>query len=145
MNDEINSEIIEAMSRVIRIMKHNISFQSRRLHITMLQIEALWCIKKKEHAHMGDIAENFSITMPTASSLVDKLITTRLAKRASDKKDRRIVRISLTREGERLLKEVSKQRKNKINKLLSYLSDVDKKELLRILKKIVEKSKKYEK
>lgn len=144
MNDEINRKIIEAMSKVMRIMKSNMSFYSRHTHVTLLQIEALWCIKRKKQIHMGDIAQNFSITMPTATSLIDKLIAAKLAKRVNDKKDRRIVRITITREGDELLKEVSKQKENKINKLLSYLSDLDKRELLKILEKIIEKEK-YEK
>ena len=140
MSDETNSEIIENLSKVMRTMKHNMSFHSRHSQVTMQQFEALWCIKKSKHAQMRDIAQNFSITMPTATSLIDKLIGTSLARRENDRKDRRIVRISLTRNGERLLKEVAKQRESKMNQLLSYLSEKDKKELLRILKTIVEKA-----
>ncbi len=145
MKDEINNEIIDMMSRLFRTMKHSMSFNSKHSHVTMLQFEALWCIKKSKHAQMSDIAENFSITMPTATSLVNKLITTKLANRENDKKDRRIVRITLTRQGEKLLDEIAKQRNNRIHELLSYLSTQDKKDFFRILKTIVKKSESYEK
>ena len=145
MNDEINAEIIDAMGKVMRTMKHSMDFKSRGSHVTMLQYEALWCIKKSKHAQMRDIANHFETTMPTATSLIDKLIATKLTKRENDRKDRRIVRISLTREGERLLRNMARQRESKIHNLLSYLSIGDKKELLRILEKMVGESEKYEK
>ena len=145
MNDELNNEIISSFSKIFRAMKQSMSFRSKGSEITMLQFEALWCIKKSRHAHMADIAENFSITMPTATSLIDKLISLKLVKRGNDKRDRRIVRIGLTREGERLLREVMRQRESKINRLLSYLSKEDRKELLRILLIIANKAENYEK
>ena len=89
---------------------------------------------------MGDIASHFSTTMPTATALVDKLIAAKLVIRENDAKDRRIVKISLTKAGEKLLTEVKKQRANKMKKLLSYLSKQDKLELLRILEILAEKS-----
>lgn len=144
MSDEINNEIIDMMSRLFRTMKHSMSFHSEHSHVTTLQFEVLWCIKKKKHAQMGEIAENFSVAMPTATALINKLIITKLVKRESDKKDRRIVRIALTKQGEKLLDEMAKQRNNRIHELLSYLSGKDKRDFLRILKTIVEKSESYE-
>lgn len=144
MKDEINNNIIDSFSKIFREIKHSIFYKSKNSEVTLLQYQALWCIKKSKKAHMGDIAKNFSITMPTATSLIDKLIQSKLAKRENDNKDRRIVRISLTNEGEKILKEMTKQRKNKINKLLSYLSVSDKKELSKILNKLVEKTEVHE-
>jgi DNA-binding MarR family transcriptional regulator len=89
---------------------------------------------------MGDIANHFATTMPTATALVDKLITAKLVKRENDIKDRRIVKINLTKQGEKLLTQVKKQRASKMKKLLSYLSKQDKLDLLRILEVLAEKS-----
>lgn len=89
---------------------------------------------------MGDISAHFSTTMPTATALVDKLITAKLVQRENDAKDRRIVKINLTKSGEKLLIEVKKQRSTKMKKLLSYLSKQDKLELLRILEVLAGKS-----
>ena len=145
MSDELNREIIDSMSKVMRTMKHSISINQRHPQVTMHQFEALWCIKKSKHAHMSEIAQHFSTTMPTATSLVDKLIASKLARRKNDNTDRRIVKISLTGRGEKMLSEVATQRENKINKLLSYLSEKDKRDLLRILQTIDKKAEEYEK
>lgn len=133
MSNEINNKILEAMFKLVRDFKGSMSEKFEHSHLTLLQAQALDCIKGKGDTHMGDIANHFSTTMPTATALVDKLIAAKLVKRENDPKDRRIVRISLTKEGEKLLSEAKKQRANKMNKLLSYLSKEDKTELLRIL------------
>jgi DNA-binding MarR family transcriptional regulator len=140
MADEINDQILEAMFKVARDLKGSISESFEDSHLTMLQCQALECIKKKVGTHMGDISAHFSTTMPTATALVDKLITAKLVQRENDAKDRRIVKINLTKSGEKLLIEVKKQRATKMKKLLSYLPKQDKLELLRILKVLSEKS-----
>lgn len=140
MADEINEQIQEAMFTLVRNFKGSISGGFEHSHPTMLQCQALECIKKKAGTHMGDIASHFSTTMPTATALVDKLITAKLVKRENDIKDRRIVKLSLTRPGEKLLAAVNKQRAGKMKKLLSYLPKQDRLELLRILELLAQKS-----
>jgi DNA-binding MarR family transcriptional regulator len=140
MEDEINDQILEAILKLTRDLKGSISESFEHSHLTMLQCQALECIKRKAGTHMGDIASHFATTMPTATALVDKLITAKLVKRENDLKDRRIIRISLTKPGEKLLVEVRKQSANKMKKLLSYLPKQDKLELLRILEILAQKS-----
>ncbi len=140
MADEVNNQILETMFKLVRNFKDSISDSFRHSHSTMLQCEAMLCIKKHKHAHMGDIAQHFSTTMPTATSLIDKLIEVKYVKRENDPKDRRIVRISLTKSGEKFLDEATKHKSEKMDKLLSYLSEQDKLELLRILNTLAQKS-----
>jgi DNA-binding MarR family transcriptional regulator len=140
MADDINEQILEALFKLVRDFKGSMSDNFEHSHLTMLQCQALECVKKHAGMHMGDIASHFSTTMPTATALVDKLITAKLVRRESDRKDRRIVKISLTKSGERLLSEVKKKRADKMNKLLSYLPKQDKVDLLRILESLTEKS-----
>ena len=145
MNDEVNDKIIGTMFKVFRALKDTMSFSSQSAHLTIVQFEGLMCLRKHKEMHMKDFANYFSITMPTATSLVDKLIATNYATRKNDIKDRRIVKISINRQGERVLEEAMKHRANKLNKLLSYLTKQDKIELLRILETVVEKSNSNEK
>ena len=140
MSSKINLEITESMFRVLKTMKHKISLSSEHAHVTGVQFDALCFIKRNKVVAMNEISEYFSTTMPTATSLIDKLIAAKFAVRSNDPKDRRIVRISITKNGEKVMSQANKHRNLVMNKLLSYLSDEDKKTLLRIFKKIVEKS-----
>jgi MarR family transcriptional regulator, organic hydroperoxide resistance regulator len=145
MKDEINSRILETMFRFFKTVKPTMSFHSKTSDLTMVQFEALILIKHNPDIQMKDLAEHFSITMPSATSLIDKLIEMKYAGRKNDIKDRRIVKIHLTKQGEKLLHEAMKQRETKINRLLSSLSKNDKEDLLRILETVVEKTEAYEK
>src|ERR1035437_4179231 len=122
MADEINDQILEAMFKFVKDFKGSMSDSFRHSHLTMLQCEAMSCIKKHKQAHMGDIAKYFATTMPTATALIDKLIGTKYVKRENDTKDRRIVRISLTKSGDKLLSESTKQKANKMDKQIGRAS-----------------------
>jgi DNA-binding MarR family transcriptional regulator len=140
MAEEINEQIIETLFKIARNLKGNARNDFEHSHLTMLQCQALECIKKKKNAHMADIASHFATSMPTATALIDKLIAAKLVKRENDVKDRRVVKIFMTKVGDKLLHQVIKRKSEKVGKVLSYLSKQDKLELLRILGVIAEKS-----
>jgi len=101
--------------------------------LTVLQLQTLVFITKNKVISMGDLANEFKISLPTATVLSDKLVNLGIIKRIESKNDRRIVNISLTEKGKSLFKKAMKQRHLKVNKILAYLSSRDRKELLRIL------------
>ena len=140
MANEINEQIIETLFKIARNLKGSMNDNFEHSHLTMLQCQALECVKKKKNAHMADIASHFSTSMPTATALIDKLIAAKLVKRENDAKDRRVVKVFMTKLGDKLLHQVIKRKSEKMGKVLSYLSEQDKLELLRILGVIAEKS-----
>ena len=140
MTSKLNSEIIEHIFVVMKTVKHKMSLCSESSHITAVQFDALKFISANKQVTMSQISDYFSTSMPTATSLVDKLISSKLVTRKDDLKDRRIIKINLTKLGEKILAKAFKSRTNSMNKMLSYLSQSDKKELLRIFKKIVDKT-----
>ena len=126
MVDEINHQITETIFKFFKSMKPTMSFDSKTSHLTMVQLETLIFLHKQKDAQMSDISGHFSITMPSATSLINKLIQLKYAQRKNDVKDRRVIKIHLTNQGERLLDEAMTQRKQKISKVLSFLSVQDK-------------------
>ena len=145
MANKLNQEIIDYMFEVIKTVKHKMFLCSESANITPVQFGAMHYIYSKKKVSMSQISEYFSTTMPTATSLIDKLIVAKLVIRKHDSKDRRIINISLTTQGEKVLKEAAKNRTNSMNKMLTYLTDDEKEQLLKIFKKIVDKQKINEK
>ena len=82
---------------------------------------------------MSEVANKFKISLPTTTSLSDKLVKSNLVERLHVANDRRVVKLKLTEEGIKLLTEAMKQRRLKANKLLSYLTQEEKKSLLNIM------------
>ena len=142
----INDQIAEMMFALSRSLKEEMTFDSETLQLTVLQFQALIFIKKNKDVLMGDIAGHFKISLPTATVLSDKLVNSGLVKRERSENDRRIVNVSLTQKGEKMLKTAMKQRHQKVNKMLSLLSMEDRKQILNILKNLISNiQKSYEK
>ena len=82
------------------------------------------------------MAKHFCVTKPTISIHLERLERSKLIKRFQNEKDRRSEWISLTAKGKNLLNKYIKQRRDKINQLLTFISETEKKQLLTIIKNL---------
>jgi len=136
MKQDTTIDLIEAFFKVFRQMKQEMSYTNNLTHLSILQIQALFFLKQESSRKvtMGDIAEYFHIELPSATSLLNKLCEQKLVERQSDDKDRRLVIIVLTAQGKALLEKAMSERRQKLEKTLSYLSEKEKMDLLNIFK-----------
>ncbi|MDE2026290.1 MAG: MarR family transcriptional regulator [Patescibacteria group bacterium] len=136
MQPTAQTKIIELFFEFSRHLKGSMSVKSQFADLSMLQMQALIFITTHPNSTMSEIAKHFSIELPSATSLVNKLYKTGLVERKNDKDDRRKIYVVLTEKGVQLLKEGKKIRKQQIEKILSYLSEAEKKQMQSILEKI---------
>jgi len=127
-------ELLEILFRITRYMKGEMSFKEGLTHLSILQIQALIFLSQHKNVAMGDIAEHFDIGLPSATSLLNKLCDQKLVERHTDEEDRRLVRLTLTGGGKELLKQAMCQRRKKLERILSYLSEKEQNDLLTIVK-----------
>ncbi len=139
MKNDNTDSLIEMMFRTFRLLKGEMSFTKKLTHLSILQIQALVFVKFQKRVSMSDIADNFHIELPSATSLLKKLSEQKLVEREEDRKDRRIVLVKLTEKGRALLEEALKERRKKLEKVLSYLSEKERRELMSILKTLQNK------
>ncbi len=85
---------------------------------------------------MKELADYLGITPPSATSLINKLAKDEFVYRQADKVDRRIVRILISKKGQRFLETHKKLMAEKMRSNLSRLSTSEQQELEKILKKI---------
>ena len=142
MKQDSTNELVEMMFAVFRRMKDEMSFTNHLTHLSIVQIQTLFFINHRTKTSMSDIAEYFHIELPSATSLITKLCDVRLVERHANKDDRRLVLISLTYEGRTLLEQAMKERRKKLEKMLSYLSAAEKIKLFTIIKTLNAKLKK---
>lgn len=133
MDKDINNQIIELVFSLSRVMKGQMQFSSAHATLSLLQIQVLLFINQEKEVQMKDLAGNFTITLPTATSLSDNLMKEGLIKRSRNEEDRRVVTLSLSAKGKEMLKKIMEARNKKIKTLLSYLSEEEKKDFLSIL------------
>jgi len=128
--------MILGIGRAIRKQAEEASRRGRRLSI--IQIETLRIIREHRGILMKDLAGQLFISPPSATTLVDELVKKRLAQRSYDKKDRRLVLISLTPKGKMGLEKSLKGKMEWIRGKIKLLSGNEKKNLLKILEKLAE-------
>jgi len=136
MSEVNTTKLIETLFEISRFMKQEMSYNGNYTHLSILQIQTLVFLNQNKNVSMSDIAGHFHIESPSATSLLNKLNDLKVVKRDEDKKDRRLVIIALTNEGKMLLKQAMQQRKIKIERILEFLSEKEKIDLLSILETI---------
>ena len=128
-------EIIENTMLLKRVMmeKCGVSLDGS----TMLQYATLNFIADNYDSKMKDIAEHLSISMSSATQLIDRMINLELVERFVDQNDRRIVIISITKNGKELVHQRKLDIKNKFVEALGALTQDEIEEYLRIQRKMI--------
>lgn len=133
----IDEKLISCIFKISRFMRDSASHHKKIASLTLLQMQVLVYVKKHTDISMREIAQEFHIEMPSATSLINTLVKDNFVVRHTDIKDRRLVKVALTKKGNTLLEKTLQEKCQRMQKNLSYLSGQDKKNLLNILEKIV--------
>jgi len=139
--EDIALELIETLFQIARLVKNKISFTNNSTCLSALQLYALRYIDKHQEASMGDIADYFTIELPSATSLINKLVKDKLIVRCEGKNDRRKVRLILTPKGRKTLQRIQNRSKYNLRRVLTDLSEKEQLDLLSILQSLQEKLK----
>lgn len=143
---QFNNKIIDLIFNLSRMVRSGMSFDTGNKRMTVYQLQTLFYIAQQKEIRMVDIAHNFNITKPTVTVLINNLVSKGYLARTVGKIDKREIKISLADKGQQLLYQATKYRATKINHILSYISEKDKKHLETILQTMVKRLKEeYEK
>lgn len=145
MTETLDTELFELIFRLSKNMKDKMRNFEGMANITILQFMALAYIEKENILQMKDISQHFQIEMPTATSLLNKLVTNHLVKRTRDPHDRRIVNVAVSDKGREIILQAKKIKEENTKNMLSYLSVAQKENLYSILKTLLKNSAQYEK
>lgn len=97
--------------------------ETEQLGVTSRQVTLLWLIRGNPGLSLRELAAEERISAPALSGHVDRLETAGLLERVRDEGDRRRVGLTLTEEGERLLKRVRARRTTWLAERLRGLDD----------------------
>ena len=106
LDDALVEEATKAYSRAALVVE---PFRMRlweEYGLTITQLRLLRMIGEPGTAALGELAEQLGITAATLSGLVDRLVKHGVVERRPDAGDRRVVRVSLTPEGERISRDI---------------------------------------
>ncbi|OPX84481.1 MAG: putative HTH-type transcriptional regulator YusO [Pelotomaculum sp. PtaB.Bin104] len=120
---------------------------ARRLHaelaqnmvggITMSQFIVLKTIKAKGKITVSEVAEDLSVSLSAITALADRLFRVGFVKRQRDEQDRRLVWLTLTGEGEKMVSLCQAARRKVTEKYFSSLQEEDIEQLIKIYEKVL--------
>ncbi len=92
-----------------------------KIELTSSQIKVLATFTERECYSMTELSQMLSVTLPTMTAMIDRLILSGLVKRERDERDRRVVLVRLTGDGKKVISNLMEIRKQEIEKVLRTL------------------------
>ena len=134
------------MEKELRYVAAIIKQQGRRIlsnyTITPPQFVALQWLFEHGDMTIGDLSNKMFLAFSTTTDLVDRMEKNSLVKRVRNDQDRRVVRIHLLSEGERVIEEVIDKRRHYLNSVLVDFDEQQVKEFSDLLSKLHKEMKK---
>lgn len=134
------------MEKDLRYISAIIKERGRRIlsnyTITPPQFIALQWLFEHGDMTIGDLSNKMYLAFSTTTDLVDRMEKNKLVKRVRDEQDRRVVRIHLLSEGERIIEEVIDKRRVYLDSVLADFNEQQVKDFSALLTKLHQEMKK---
>ena len=135
--EQFGDRMIELLPQLIRgLAQYEHNYLSRG-EITLPQLWVLEYLSRHGNSPMNSLAKFLKISRPAATGLIDRLIVQGLVRRQGDKHDRRIVRVTLTAKGKRIISDIWDQKRRTIMKVFGQISPSDRMQYIAILERVV--------
>lgn len=124
-NDSITcvSDIEKSLRYIAHILKQKGREILNHYGITPPQFVALQWLLEEGDMTIGELSNKMYLACSTTTDLVDRMEKKELVIRVKDSKDRRVVRIHLLSEGERIIEDVIKKRQQYLQDLLKNFTE----------------------
>ena len=135
-----SSESIAILEKELRYISHLIKQKGREIlsnyTITPPQFIALQWLHESGDMTIGDLSTKMYLAFSTTTDLVDRMEKNELVQRVRDENDRRVVRIHLLSEGERIIQEVILKRQDYLRDITEEFNEEEFEQLSRTLQKL---------
>ncbi len=133
------SALIPQIAKNIRISNF---IDNVRPGLTLSQVATLRLLEEARSGtlSMGQIARELGVSLPTTSSLVDRLQREGMVARAVDDRDRRVVLVHLTRKGRTVYQRMERLLTDLLTRLLADLTEAEQESLAHAVERVFELS-----
>lgn len=145
MNENINDithdrDRVAFMEKELRYISGIIKQKGREIlnsyTITPPQFIALQWLFEHGDMTIGDLSNKMFLAFSTTTDLVDRMEKNELVVRTREEQDRRVVRIKLLKEGERIIEEVIQKRQDYLQNVLSEFKEDEVEQFALLLEKL---------
>jgi DNA-binding MarR family transcriptional regulator len=113
--DAVPAEVLDTVERLFMRAARRLLFEddadSPLWDLPLPQIRALHMIAWRRNCAVGHLAERLGVAMSTATQIADRLEQRGWVRRVDDPEDRRVVRLALTAEGQDIVEQRRRQRR----------------------------------
>ena len=134
--EDLNLKTLIALSRCTQNVHRREYKTIKEGGLTVSQFAVLEILYHKGDLRVCEITEKILSTAGNMTVVIDNLIKQNLVKRTIDSNDRRVNLISLTEEGKKHIGGIFPKHLDNINEIFSVLTSEEKKDLVRLLKKL---------
>jgi len=134
---DFSAELARLLPLMLREVARRQKGTMTRGSLTVSHIVVLEILKEKGPSTMGALAWDLDLTMSAATSIVDKMIEHGLVKRERSKEDRRVVKVSMLKKGDGMVRLVNQERRAMTNEMFKALTESEKSEYLRLFRKMI--------
>jgi len=121
-NKDLVKYILKRSEEIFNALSPGVPTEWFSSDLTVAQLRVMLVLKSQGPTRMSDIASILSITLPTATGIVDKLVKKKLLVRKTDPADRRLVICSLSPAGQENIDRLWTSSQFQMEKLLTGLS-----------------------
>ena len=127
------SSLEEMLFAFRRKLSDSIRKEAEDLKCPLSHIDTIVFIAETGTPSMKEIASHLKITPPSTTAIIEALQKKKLIERVSNKTDRRTIKVKLTPHAWKFLKSLHERKFQLFTKMLSKLSEADKKQFIKIL------------
>ncbi|OGW91620.1 MAG: hypothetical protein A3D28_03110 [Omnitrophica bacterium RIFCSPHIGHO2_02_FULL_63_14] len=134
--DRFSGQVVEIMPLLLREFAKREDNPLTRGGITFPQMVALHYLDRRPRVNMTELAQALGVKTSSVSVLVSRLDRQKLASRRHDREDRRVVWVSATPKGRRMMHTILDQKRRSIRDVFSCLSAAERGQYLSALMKV---------
>ena len=135
-------QLFSTMMQLGKLMSQHTQETHEEQSVTMLQLMALQFLKEQPNGTVSDLADFLKLSKSSTTQLVERLVKAGSVERINDTKDRRIIRLNITEDGEKEFATLKSKMMERMQKILYKIPAKDIRELLRIHTNLIETLKK---
>ena len=134
--EEVGEKMITLLPILLRELSKRTSDELTRGQITLPQMLILQHFLQKDRSKMRELAELLNVSTSAVTGFVDRAQTSGLLKREYATEDRRIIWVSITTKGKKVVQEVLAQRKQMFIRIFEQMSTAERDQYVRTFEKI---------
>ena len=141
MNKKLINEFINTTQEIQRLMEKQSCISYDEKVVPRLQFFALKSIFRNKGITVGELAEVLTMSSGSIAQLIERLTDKKWIVKETDKNDKRVFHLLLTRKGEEEISKMESIFQKKMTDMLSLISEEDLNHMLETFKKLLKELK----